>query len=119
MGHFETDLRGNFVLIKKTVPTIEGGLEDFLVDALGRRVNRRGYLIDEKGNIISKYGEIVVIKDLIDPETDDIPAELFAELFIPKQITRNIELISGIVGSKLPPQPKRKRVMTGKLRRPS
>ena len=40
MGHFETDLRGNFVLVKKQE------LEEYLVDALGRRVNRRGYLVD-------------------------------------------------------------------------
>lgn len=55
------------------------------------------------GNIISKFAEIVVTRDLVDPETDDIPAELFAELFIPKQITRNIEIISGVLGSQLPP----------------
>ena len=52
MGHFETDLRGNFVLVKKQGLTLPQGdsmkqeLEEYLVDALGRRVNRRGYLVD-------------------------------------------------------------------------
>ena len=88
MGHFETDLRGNFVLVKRQGMTLDPQgkevLEEYLVDALGRRVNRRGYLVDTKGNIVSKFGDLVVTSDLVDPETDDIPAELFAELFIPK-----------------------------------
>jgi hypothetical protein len=33
---------------------------------------------------VSKFGDLVVSKELVDPLTDDIPAELFAELFIPK-----------------------------------
>jgi hypothetical protein len=88
MGHFETDLRGNFVLVKRQGMTLDATgkevLEEYLVDALGRRVNRRGYLVDTRGNIVSKFGDLVVTADLVDPETDDIPAELFAELFIPK-----------------------------------
>lgn len=51
MGHFETDLEGNFILVK---------YNDFLVDALGRRVNQRGYLIDEDGNIVNKYGDKLI-----------------------------------------------------------
>ncbi len=89
MGHFETDLRGNFVLVKRQgmrldETTGKDVLEEYLVDALGRRVNRRGYLVDVIGNIVSKFGDLVVTSDLVDPMTDDIPAELFAELFIPK-----------------------------------
>ena len=33
---------------------------------------------------MTKFGDLVVSKDLVDPISDDIPAELFAELFIPK-----------------------------------
>ncbi len=88
MGHFETDLRGNFVLVKRQGMGMDGNgkevMEEYLVDALGRRVNKRGYLVDTKGNIVSKFGDLVVTADLVDPETHDIPAELFAELFIPK-----------------------------------
>lgn len=94
MGHFETDSFGNMVIVKQ-------GLTDTLVDALGRKVNKRGYLIDERGNIISKFGEIVVPKPDIDPVTEDIPAELFRELFIPYQVSRNNRSI-------------RKRALTGK-----
>jgi hypothetical protein len=57
MGHFETDAYGNMVIVKKTTT---GGLTprgDELVDALGRRVNKRGYLIDNEGNVVNKFGE--------------------------------------------------------------
>jgi hypothetical protein len=33
---------------------------------------------------VSKFGDLVVKRDIVDSATDDIPAELFAELFIPK-----------------------------------
>jgi hypothetical protein len=57
MGHFETDLEGNFVLVKRT-SAVNG--EEVLVDALGRKVNQRGYLIDDAENIVNKFGELVV-----------------------------------------------------------
>ena len=65
MGHFETDLRGNFVLVKRQGMVLDPAtskevLEEYLVDALGRRVNRRGYLVDVQGNIVSKFGDLVV-----------------------------------------------------------
>ena len=47
-------------------------------------------MIDDKGNVISKFGEIVVAKHLLDPATDDIPPELFRELFVPLQVSRNL-----------------------------
>ena len=52
-----------------------------LVDSVGRNVNRSGYLIDNDGNVISKYGEFVLARSELDPLTDDIPALLFAKLF--------------------------------------
>ena len=81
MGHFETDLEGNFVLVKRT-SAVTG--EEVLVDALGRKVNQRGYLIDDAENIVNKFGELVVQRDELDSETGDIPADLFADLFIPR-----------------------------------
>ena len=61
MGHFETDPQGNMVIVKKA--TTQNGLtprSEILVDALNRKVNKRGYLIDDQGNVVSKFGEIVV-----------------------------------------------------------
>ena len=57
MGHFETDLEGNFILVKCPAPNSQG---QWLIDALGRRVNQRGYLIDDDDNIVNKYGELVI-----------------------------------------------------------
>ena len=45
MGEFDIDDMGNFIIIK--------GHKGELLDKLGRRVNRRGYLIDKFGNIIN------------------------------------------------------------------
>ena len=81
MGHFETDLEGNFVLIKRLAPN---GRDQWVVDALGRRVNRRGYLVDDDDNIVNKYGEVVLGREDLDSETGDIPPDIFADLFIHK-----------------------------------
>jgi hypothetical protein len=81
MGHFETDIEGNFVLLKRLSPD---GHYEWLVDALGRRVNKRGYLIDDEDNIVNKYGEMVIQRDDLDSDSGDIPADIFADLFIPR-----------------------------------
>ncbi len=47
-------------------------------------MNQRGYLVDDEDNIVNKYGERVLLKDELDSETGDIPADIFADLFIPK-----------------------------------
>lgn len=95
------------VIVKKAPQpgkfTPRGTSVDVLVDALSRRVNKRGYLVDEKGNIVSKFGEVVVAKEDLDPVTEDIPADIFRELFIPYQVSRNNRSI-------------RKRALTGKQR---
>ncbi len=82
MGHFETDMQGNFVIVKRDRADMVG--QEYLIDALGRRVNMRGYLVDEYGNIVNKFGDIVVPNLQLDKETQDIPADLFQDLFIPK-----------------------------------
>jgi hypothetical protein len=89
MGHFETDAKRNFIIVKRQLRGSNDKNVEYLMDALGRRVNRRGYLVDEVGNVVNKFGEIVVQRTDLDPRTDDIPAEIFKELFIPKQIARN------------------------------
>ena len=81
MGHFETDLEGNFILLKRLAPN---GRDQWVVDALGRRVNKRGYLVDDDENIVNKYGELVLQRDDLDSLSGDIPADVFADLFIPK-----------------------------------
>lgn len=56
------------------------------MDGEGRRVNRRGYLIDDNGNVVTRFGDLVVPREELDPATDDIPPELFRSLFIPEQV---------------------------------
>lgn len=46
MGDFEVDDLGNFIIIRSN-----GGTD--LMDKRGRKVNRRGYLIDRFGNVIN------------------------------------------------------------------
>jgi len=46
MGEFEIDDLGNFIIIRAA------GSKD-LLDKRGRKVNRRGYLIDRFGNVIN------------------------------------------------------------------
>jgi len=48
MGEFEIDDIGNFIILK--------GDKGELLDKKERRVNRRGYLIDRFGNVISTKG---------------------------------------------------------------
>jgi hypothetical protein len=45
IGLFDTDEHGNLVIIRKAG-------SNQLLDKLGRRVNRRGYLIDDQGNVV-------------------------------------------------------------------
>jgi len=48
IGQFDKDSKGNIIPL-----TDQNGN---LIDNLGRRVNSRGYLIDEFGNVIDKDG---------------------------------------------------------------
>jgi len=87
MGQFETDNYGNMLIVRKSVVMNGVGRSprEVLVDAMQRRVNKRGYLVDDIGNVVSKFGEKVVAKEDLDPMTEDIPPPLFQALFIPMQ----------------------------------
>lgn len=65
MGDFEIDNEGNNVIIK--------GKDGKLNDRMGSKVNKRGYLIDQEGNIVTKKGVKVFRKDEVDSD-DEIPA---------------------------------------------
>ena len=58
-GNFEKDPLGNPILDK---------LNGQLIDRDRKRVNQRGYLIDEHGNVIDKYGKIMFDKEILDEE---------------------------------------------------
>ena len=46
MGEFEQDDLGNYIIMRKA-----GSAE--MIDKRGRRVNRRGYLVDRQGNVVN------------------------------------------------------------------
>lgn len=52
MGEFEIDDLGNFIIIRAA-----GSRE--LFDKHGRRVNRRGYLVDRFGNVTNLNGDVI------------------------------------------------------------
>lgn len=70
IGEFDIDEDGNFIIVSN-------GYDDddviILEDSNGRRVNRRGYLLNEKGHVITKDGFLVFRPDEIDSD-DEIPA---------------------------------------------
>jgi hypothetical protein len=65
MGDFEIDEDGNAMIIKNK----DGKLND----REGRRVNRRGYLVDAAGCIITRKGLEIFRIDEVDSD-DEIPA---------------------------------------------
>jgi hypothetical protein len=65
MGDFDIDDEGNNLIIKSK--------DDKLNDREGRRVNRRGYLIDIEGNVATNRGVIIFRIDEVDSD-DEIPA---------------------------------------------
>ena len=44
-------------MIKRLSPD---GKTEWLVDAMGRRVNRQGYLVDDNDNIVNKFGQMII-----------------------------------------------------------
>mmetsp|Transcript_47785 Transcript_47785/g.64798 ORF Transcript_47785/g.64798 Transcript_47785/m.64798 type:complete len:286 (-) Transcript_47785:1639-2496(-) len=60
LGDFEMDPLGNPILDKDD--------QGNLIDGRGRRVNPKGYLIDNDGNIIDRRGKHMFDKDIIDSE---------------------------------------------------
>ena len=65
LGEFELDHDGNQIILK----TADGKLND----KYGRLVNRRGYLIDPVGNVITRGNVFIFYKEEIDFD-DEIPA---------------------------------------------
>lgn len=65
MGDFEIDDDGNAMIIR--------GKDGRLNDREGRRVNKRGYLVDITGNVITRNGMEIFRIDEVDSD-DEIPA---------------------------------------------
>ena len=65
MGDFEIDDDGNAMIIK--------GKDGRLNDREGRRVNKRGYLVDVTGNVVTRTGLEIFRIDEVDSD-DEIPA---------------------------------------------
>lgn len=69
MGEFDLDDEGNYIIM-------EG--PDGLVDKNNRPVNRRGYLSDPKGNVVTRLGRVVFKAKDLDSD-DEIPAKFVFE----------------------------------------
>jgi len=65
IGEFEVDKKGNNIIIKNK--------ERLLTDVNGRLVNRRGYFIDQWGNVITKRSVFIFYRKEVD-NSDEIPA---------------------------------------------
>ena len=65
MGDFEIDDLGNYIIMR--------GENGELLDSRERLVNRRGYLVDRFGNVISIHGAVIFKKIELDFD-DEIPA---------------------------------------------
>jgi hypothetical protein len=65
LGEFDQDRNNNMIILR----TKDGKLND----RFGRLVNRRGYLIDPAGNIVTRGGIFIFYKEEVDFD-DEIPA---------------------------------------------
>ena len=70
IGEFDIDEDGNYMIIGAGEDK-QG--EQILEDINGHRVNTRGYLINDNGQVVLKDGTIVFRKDEVD-EDGEIPA---------------------------------------------
>jgi len=62
LGDFEMDPLGN--------PILDKDKQGNYIDRNGKRVNGKGYLIDNDGNVINKHGRLMFEKHLLDNEGD-------------------------------------------------
>lgn len=69
MGEFDLDDEGNYIIM-------EG--PNGLIDKNDRPVNRRGYLSDPRGNVITRLGRVVFKAKDLDSD-DEIPAKFVFE----------------------------------------
>ena len=81
MGQFDKDPRGDIILEKDA--------NGNMVDKKGRRVNDKGYLVDENGNIIDKKGNKVWDKDHL--FENEFPKIFPFSTFNPETITGNFK----------------------------
>lgn len=70
IGSFDIDEDGNYIIISNGR---DDRGRDILEDQTGRRVNRRGYFVDDEGQIVTKDGTVIFRVDDVD-EDDEIPA---------------------------------------------
>ena len=49
-------------------PILDKNAQGDLIDRDGKKVNKRGYLINVNGDVIDKYGKIMFDKDILDEE---------------------------------------------------
>lgn len=65
LGAFEIDDQGNYIILR--------GEQGELLDRNERLVNKRGYLIDKFGNVVTQSGQTIFKRDQLDSD-DEIPA---------------------------------------------
>lgn len=70
IGQFDIDEDGNYIIISNGRD--QRG-RDILEDQTGRRVNRRGYYVDDEGSVVTIDGTVVFKAYEVD-EDDEIPA---------------------------------------------
>ena len=70
IGEFDVDEQGNFIIVSNGYDQLGRVV---LEDAQGRRVNKRGYLLDNLGHVITKDGQLVFRPNELDSD-DEIPA---------------------------------------------
>ena len=63
-----TNITGDFDMSPLSEPILDKDKNGNYIDLKGRRVNSRGYLIDDEGNVIDKYGKRMFDKIILTPE---------------------------------------------------
>ena len=84
IGVFEKDANGQIILNK------QGSGPNDIVDNVGRRVNPKGYLVDENGNIIDREGRKIWDHDHL--KNDEPPKIFLFTKFDIEKITGDFEM---------------------------